>query len=98
MTILEHGKFIKNFVRDPNGNRIPHSNWRGYSKADIEKIKSKIDDKYWSAWEVFLKDKKNDKNLQSQYKDYSHYLYALNSISDTDIIKYNLPKEYLIIV
>ncbi len=101
MTVLEKGKFIKNFVRTTNDKnriiRVPHSNRIGYSKADIENIESKIDSSYWENWERFLIDKKNDETLQAEYPDYQHYLFALNNISDEDIKKYNLPEEFIII-
>lgn len=102
MTVLEKGKFIKNFVRTTNQKktkliRVPHSNRIGYSKADIETIEPKIDSSYWENWERFLIDKKNDEELQAKYPDYPHYLYDLNSISDEDIKKYNLPEEFIII-
>ena len=97
MNTLEKGKFVKNFVRTQDGKRVPHSNWRSYSKADIEAIEPKIDETYWNNWDKYLFDKKNDEKLQSQYSDYPHFLYALNSIDEKDIKKYCLPEEYIII-
>lgn len=97
MTVLEKGKFIKNFVRTKDGKKIPHSNWRGYSKSDVESIEPKISESYWNNWENYLIDKKNDEKLQSQYSDYAHFLYALNSIDEKDIKKYNLPEDFIVI-
>lgn len=97
MTTLEMRKFVKNFVRNKDGKKIPHSNWKGYSKKDIEDIKDKIDESYWNAWEKYLLDKKNDEKLQAQYSDYQHFLFALNEIDEKDIRQYNLPEDYIII-
>jgi hypothetical protein len=97
MTTLEKGKFIKNFCRTSDGKKIPHSNWKGYSVKDIEEIEPKIDSIYWSAWEKYLHDKKNDEKLQSQYSDYKHFLFQLNDIDDKDIKKYGLPEDYIIL-
>ena len=97
MTTLEYGKFIKNFVRDSNGKRPPHSNWRGYSKADVEQIIPKIDTTYLDNWSKFLSDKKNDEKLMSNFSDYQHYLFQLNSIEDADIKKYHLPEDFIVL-
>lgn len=97
MNTLEKGKFVKNFVRTQDGKRVPHSNWRSYSKADIEAIEPKIDETYWNNWEKFLRDKKADEKLMSEYSDYQHYLFKLNSIDEKDIKKYNLPESMIII-
>ena len=100
MTVLEKGKFIKNFCRvDKDGTLVKPrpSNFRYYIKKDIEVLESQVDNNYWSAWETFLKDQKSNKELQNQYVDWAHYLYALNTIDKEDIEKYNLPKEFIIV-
>ena len=101
MTILEKGKFIKNFVRtmskSNNVVRVPHSNKIGYSSKDVAEISPKVDENYWNAWEKFLEDKKNNAQLQASYKDYQHYLFGLNHIDEVDIQKYGLPSEYIMI-
>jgi len=97
MTVLEKGKFIKNFVRTKDGKKYPHSNWRGYSSKDIEYLEPKIDSTYWSNWNKFLNDKKNNDDLMSQYPDYQHFLFSLNEIDPKDIKKYHLPTEFIII-
>ena len=97
MTTLEYGKFIKNFVRDKDNKRIPHSNWRGYSKKDVDAVIPKIDSTYLENWEKFLRDTKADEKLMSEYSDYQHYLFKLNSIDEKDIKKYNLPESMIII-
>ena len=99
MTVLEKGKFIKNFVRvDNNGklSRAKHSNFRGYSKADVEAIEPQINPIYLKNWELFLQDQKDsyDKEL---YPDWKHFLFYLNSISDEDIKKYNLPTTFIVV-
>lgn len=97
MTTLEKGKFIKIFVRDKDGKRLHHSNWRGYSKKDVEEIEPKIDSTYFENWERFLIDKKADDKLQAEYSDWPHFLYSLNEVSDADRKKYNLPSDFIII-
>ena len=101
MTVLEKGKFIKNFVRKTGTNsklvKIPHSNIVGYSKSDVAIIGDKIDASYWNAWEKFLLDKKNDEKTMENYPDYQHFLFALNNIDDTDINKYGLPEDFIVI-
>ena len=100
MTVLEKGKFVKNFVRvDKDGKlvKVPHSNFRGYSVQDMEQIEPQIDDSYWDNWEHFLTDKHNDEKLMAEYSDWQHYLYQLNGIDDEDIKKYDLPTDYIVI-
>ena len=100
MTILEKGKFVKNFVRiniDGKLSKIPHSNYRGYSKKDIEAIEDKIDSTYWDNWEKYLHDLKEKEDWTKDFSDWQHFLFALNSISDEDIKKYDLPTDYIIL-
>lgn len=100
MTVLEKGKFVKNFVRTKNGDKIvkiPHSNYRSYSKTDIEQIEPKVDTQYLENWAKYLKDIKDAEEWTKTYDDWAHFLYALNSIPEKDIVKYNLPIDYIII-
>lgn len=100
MTVLEKGKFIKNFVRvDKNGKlvRPSHSNKIGYSSADVEAIYPQVDENYWTNWEHYLKDIRDDGKWNDKYSDWQHFLFALNSIPDKDIKKYNLPTDFIII-
>ena len=100
MTTLEKGKFIKNFVRiNKNGRLIkfPHSNRIGYSKADVTYVEPLIDSSYWANWERFLEDRRKDIDEVNKYGDWQHYLFSLNSISQSDIDKYKLPNDFLVI-
>lgn len=100
MTVLEKGKFVKNFVRiDRNGKliKVPHSNFRGYSANDMAQIEPQIDETYLSNWEKFLHDKYADDALMSQYSDRAHYLFSLNKVEDSDVKKYGLPEDYIVI-
>lgn len=100
MTVLEKGKFVKNFVRiDKNGRlvRVPHSNRIGYSSNDIAKVYPKVDEAYWNNWEKFLKDIKEDGKWSENYPDWQHFLFALNSIDEKDVKKYNLPNDFIVI-
>ena len=100
MTVLEKGKFIKNFVRLNTNNKlikVPHSNYRGYSTKDIELIEPLIDSIYWENWEHYLHDLKSNEDWKNNYSDWAHFLYALNSIPEEDIKKYDLPTDYIVI-
>lgn len=100
MTNLEKGKFIKNFVRvDHDGKlvRAKHSNRIGYSSKDIENIEPQVDQQYWDNWEKYLRDIKDSENWTKDYSDWAHFLYALNSIPDSDIKKYDLPQDYIVV-
>ena len=100
MTVLEKGKFVKNFVRvDKNGKliKVPHSNFRGYSATDMEQIEPQIDESNWANWERFLHDKYNDDALMAQYPDKQHFLFSLNDIEDKDVKKYDLPTDFIVI-
>ena len=69
----------------------------GYSKKDIEAIEDKIDSTYWDNWEKYLHDLKEKEDWTKDYSDWQHFLFALNSISDEDIKKYDLPTDYIIL-
>lgn len=102
MITLEYGKFIKNFVRvksEKTGNlvRVDHSNWRGYSKDDVNQVIPQIDETYLNNWEKYLHDLRKNEDLMSQYTDWNHFLYQLNHIDEKDIKRYDLPENFIIL-